>query len=89
MLVNSGKAELKIELETSACLKKAEITLLDKEHSFSLVKSLLRGHILTLPQESILLLRIPLKEKTSGTGTHSNYCEPEKENRQNFAGLAG
>ena len=89
MLVNSGKAERKIELETSASLKKAEITLLDKEHSFSLVKSLLRGHILTLPQESILLLRIPLKEKTSGTGTHSNCCEPEKENRQNFAGLAG
>ena len=81
--------ERKIELKTSACLKKAEITLLDKEHSFRQVKSLLRGHMLTLPKESILLLRIPLKEKTSAATAYNHCCEQGKENRQNFAGLAG
>ena len=89
MLVNRGKTERKIELKTSACLKKAEITLLDKEHSFRQVKSLLRGHMLTLPKESILLLRIPLKEKTSVATAHNHCCGQGKENRQNFAGLAG
>jgi len=88
LLVNRGNRCQCIELETAANLKRAKITLLDKEHVFVPVKSLLHGCKLTLPKECFLLLNIPLKE-TTVDGERKMSVESARGTGLDIAGLDG
>ncbi len=87
MFVNRAKNGRRIELDTAADLKNASVTLLDRSHLFQEKRSLLYGRTLYLPEESVLLLSIPLR----GTKEQSRSGDPGEINQNtgkyNFAGL--
>ena len=87
MFVNRAKNGRRIELDSAADLKNASVTLLDRSHLFQEKRSLLHGRTLHLPEESVLLLSIPLR----GTKEQSRSGDPGEINQNtgkyNFAGL--
>ena len=87
LLVNRAKRERILELETGRPLRDADATLLDRRHPHT-ARRRLSGRVLHLPQESVLLLRIPLSAEALSAPERKTDAGTQARPDRNFVGLA-